>query len=61
MLIEGSLTHTSEDGKTTLYGIPQSQGKAGPVRCQTAQLMIRVSEPGTLHWIQDKINKYHNI
>ena len=61
MLIEGSLTHTTEDGKTTLYGIPQSSGKAGPVQCQTALLMIRVSEPRTLHWIQEKINKYHNI
>ena len=62
MLIEGSLTHTSEDGKTTLYGIPQSAGTGGRwKRCQTASLMIRVSAPGTLQWIQEKINIYQSI
>ena len=62
--IIGPLTYTSDDGRTTLYGVVSMGGGANddedyfPNICQEHSLMVRVSAPRILNWIKDIISKY---
>ena len=60
ILNKGPLTYTSEDGETTLYGVVSGLGgtstKATP--CQVNMMMVRVSAPSILNWINAIISKY---
>ena len=63
--LSGPLTHTSNEGKTTLYGVTSGPGNTdrGPFgsnnNCVTPVLYSRVSETETLKWIRKYIKKYN--
>ena len=60
-MITGPLTYTSDDGKTTLYGVVSMGGAEEETefsQCQVNSLMVRVSGPRILPWIKDVIRKY---
>ena len=62
-LITGPITSTSNDGSTTLYGVVSMLGASQTQEmeftpCQQNLLMVRVSAPRILNWIQDVISKY---
>ena len=47
----GPLTHTDENGKTTLYGVVWGQGVKDQ-HCMSPSLYSRVSDPNVLKWIR---------
>ena len=49
--IEGPMTYTSAEGKTTLYGVVHGQG-TNEASCGISSLLIRVSAPEILRWIK---------
>ena len=49
----GPLTHTDENGKTTLYGVVQGQGDHP--NCKSTGVFMRVSNPNVLNWINKVI------
>ena len=55
------MTFTSEDGKTTLYGVVSGPGDMVNPICETTGLMVRVSEPGLLNWIKAAISKHSYV
>lgn len=58
---KGPMTFTSEDGKTTLYGVVSGPGDMVNPICETTGLMVRVSEPGLLNWIKAAISKHSYV
>ena len=51
----GPLTHTDENGKTTLYGVVEGPGQI-PGNCNTTGVFSRVSNPNVLEWINHHIS-----
>ena len=51
----GPLTHTDENGKTTLYGVVSRQGDHP--NCKSTGLFMRVSNPNVLNWINKHIQE----
>lgn len=50
------MTYTSENGETTLYGVVSGPGNTPA--CETTGLVVRVSEPSLLKWINAAISKH---
>ena len=50
------MTYTSKDGETTLYGVVSGAGNTP--ECESTGLMVRVSEPSLLKWINAAISKH---
>ena len=58
--IQGPMTYTSEDGKTTLYGVVHGQGTNDESSGKSSPL-IRVSAPEISMWIKMKIKEYEKL
>ena len=58
--IEGPMTYTSAEGKTTLYGVVHGQG-TNEAACGISSLLIRVSAPEILRWIKLKIKEHDKL
>ena len=58
--IEGPMTYTSAEGKTTLYGVVHGQG-TNEAACGISSLLIRLSAPEILRWIKMKIKEYEKL
>ena len=58
--IEGPMTYTSAEGKTTLYGVVHGQG-TNEASCGISSLLIRLSAPEILRWIKMKIKEYEKL
>ena len=58
--IEGPMTYTSAEGKTTLYGVVHGQG-TNEASCGISSLLIRVSAPEILRWIKLKIKEHDKL
>ena len=51
----GPLTHTDENGKTTLFGVVQGPGDFP--ECLSTGIFMRVSNPNVLNWINKHIQE----
>ena len=63
--LEGSMTYTSDEGITTLYGVVHGNGGGfGPAKVScgmTHALLIRVTAPEILKWIKRNIKEYEKL